>query len=77
NNTEYVNLGMEYVFKNIVALRVGYKNLFLLDNEEGFTAGAGLKLNKMISNVSLMIDYSYQDFGRLSNAQRFSLGLAF
>ena len=77
NNTEYVNLGMEYVFKNLVALRVGYKNLFLLDNEEGFTAGAGLKLNKMISNVSLMIDYSYQDFGRLSNAQRFSLGLAF
>ena len=77
NNTEYVNLGMEYVFNNMVVLRVGYKNLLVRDNEEGITAGAGLKLNKMVSNVSLMIDYSYQDFGRLNNAQRFSVGLAF
>ena len=76
NNTEYINLGMEYIFRNQVALRVGYKNLFTLDNEEGFTAGVGTKL-KLAGGVALKIDYAYQDFGRLENAQRFSLGFEF
>lgn len=76
NNTEYINLGMEYIFRNQVFLRVGYKNLFTLDTEEGFTAGVGTKL-KLAGGVALKIDYAYQDFGRLENAQRFSLGFEF
>ena len=28
DNTEYINLGLEYSFRNKVALRFGYKNLF-------------------------------------------------
>lgn len=76
NNTEYINLGMEYIFRNQVALRVGYKNLFTLDTEEGFTAGVGTKL-KLAGGVALKIDYAYQGFGRLENAQRFSLGFEF
>ncbi len=76
DNTEYINLGIEYIFRNQVALRVGYKNLFTLDTEEGFTAGVGTKL-KLVGGVVLKIDYAYQDFGRLENAQRFSLGFEF
>ena len=76
NNTEYINTGMEYVFNKNLALRFGYKNLFTLDTEEGFTAGFGTKL-KLAGGVALKIDYAYQDFGRLQNAQRFSLGLEF
>ena len=76
NNTEYVNLGMEYIFRNQVAMRFGYKNLFTLDTEEGLTAGVGTKLT-LAGGVALKIDYAYQDFGRLENAQRFSLGFEF
>ena len=76
DNTEYINLGMEYNFRNQVALRFGYKNLFTLDTEEGFTAGVGTKL-KLAGRVALKIDYAYQDFGRLENVQRFSLGFEF
>ena len=76
NNTEYINTGMEYVFNKNIALRFGYKNLFTLDTEEGFTAGFGTKL-KLAGGVALKIDYAYQDFGRLQNAQRFSLGFEF
>ena len=76
DNTEYINLGMEYIFRNQVALRIGYKNLFTLDTEEGFTAGVGTKL-KLAGGVALKIDYAFQDFGRLHNAQRFSLGFEF
>jgi opacity protein-like surface antigen len=48
----------------------------MLDSEEGLTLGAGL--NYKINRAVLMkIDYSYQDFGRLINAQRLSLALEF
>ncbi|MEE9168085.1 MAG: PorV/PorQ family protein [Candidatus Neomarinimicrobiota bacterium] len=76
DNTEYINLGMEYIFRNQVALRFGYKNLFTLDTEEGFTAGVGTKL-KLARGIAVKIDYALQDFGRLHNAQRFSLGFEF
>ncbi len=76
DNTEYVNLGLEYALNNRVFLRTGYKNLFMLDSEEGLTLGAGLK-HRINRSVKLIIDYSYQDFGRLINAQMFSLALEF
>lgn len=76
DNTEYINVGMEYVFNDKLALRLGYKNAFTLDTEEGFTAGAGTKF-RLIGGVVLSVDYSYQDFGLLNYVQRFSLGFAF
>ncbi|MEE9167270.1 MAG: PorV/PorQ family protein [Candidatus Neomarinimicrobiota bacterium] len=76
DNTEYVNLGLEYALNNWLFLRAGYKNLFMLDNEEGLALGAGLKY-KINRAVSMKFDYGYQDFGRLINAQRLSLALEF
>ena len=76
DNTENLNLGAEYVFNNIIYLRIGYKNLFTKDSEEGVTAGAGMEY-RLARNTSLKIDFAYQDFGHLNNVQRFSLGLEF
>ena len=55
---------------------LGYRNLFLIDSEEGFTLGGGLNI-ELIEGLSILIDYAYADFGRLQNAQRFSIALRF
>jgi hypothetical protein len=73
---ESVNIGGEYSFYDIVYLRAGYKSLFLQDAEESYTFGFGIK--KMIfGGVGLKVDYSYGEFGRLNNIQKFSVGLTF
>ena len=76
DNTEYINVGVEYSSNDWLFLRTGYKNWFILDGEEGLTIGAGIKY-ALGSNLSIKIDYSHQDFGRLNNAQSFSLALVY
>ena len=76
DNPEYVNAGMEFATKDMFFLRVGYKSLFLRDNEAGLSAGAGIKYN-LTGDVFLKVDYAYADFGRLENVQRFSLSIGF
>ena len=76
DNTEYINVGAEYSSNDWLFLRAGFKNLFLLDGEEGLTIGAGIKY-ALGSNLSIRIDYSYQAFGRLNNVQNFSLAIGF
>jgi hypothetical protein len=61
NNTEYINIGAEYAWNDLVFLRGGYKSLFQEDSRESFTAGAGIQY--YIKDVGkLMIDYSYAYF---------------
>jgi|YelNatPaOPRAMG01_1025707.scaffolds.fasta_scaffold00997_4 hypothetical protein len=76
DNTESVHLGAEWAWRDWVALRVGYHNLFLRDSEEGLTAGFGVT-QRMLGNVMLKFDYAWADFGRLSGVQRVSLGIVF
>jgi len=76
DNTESINLGLEYGFKGGFFLRAGYRNLFLRDSEEGFTLGGGVDI-ALMGNFELIADYAYADFGRLENTQRFSLLLVF
>lgn len=76
NNTEYMNLGAEYGFRENLYLRFGYKSLFLKDSEEGLTLGAGFAY-RMLGNIRVHLDYAYADFGILNTVQRFSLGLLF
>jgi len=76
DNTEYINIGTEYALKNMIFLRCGYKNLYMKDSEEGLTLGAGLAYS-LVGNFRLKIDYSYADFGILTNVQRFSLAFEF
>lgn len=73
NNTESVNVGGEYAFQGLFFLRAGYRSMFIRDREGGLSLGAGLQAR--LSGLKFQLDYSYADYGRLQNAQRFSLGL--
>jgi hypothetical protein len=76
DNTESLHLGAEYGMKENFFLRLGYRNLFLRDSEEGLTAGAGVRL-ALLGNFRISVDYAYADFGRLENSQRFTVLLNF
>jgi hypothetical protein len=75
DNTESLNAGFEYSFKEIVYLRAGYKSLFQKDSQEGLTAGVGLRYK--LGGLGFKFDYAYQDFGILKNVQSFSLSIQF
>jgi hypothetical protein len=76
DNVESVNLGAEYSWRETVALRGGYKSLFLEESIEGLTLGAGLQY--AIPNLGkFRIDYSYADFSILGDVQTFALTVIF
>ena len=76
DNYESINAGAEYTFLNTFSVRGGYKSLFLDSSEESFALGFGIQ-KQMLGNVTLAFDYSYQDFGRLSDIQKFSFAINF
>jgi len=76
DNAESINVGAEYVFDKMIAIRGGYKSLFLTNTEEGLTLGVGL-MYEFFPGLGVSIDYAYQDFGMLKNTQHFSMGIKF
>ncbi|MCG8607615.1 PorV/PorQ family protein, partial [bacterium] len=72
DNAENVNLGVEYWWSRMVALRGGYR---LNVDEESFAFGGGVALP--LSRFHLDLDVSYTDFGRLGSASRLSASLKF
>jgi long-subunit fatty acid transport protein len=76
DNSESLNVGAEYTFNNFLALRAGYKNLFLKNSEEGLTLGVGVKYD-FYPGFGINFDYAYQDFGILKNTQHFSISVRF
>jgi len=76
DNAESMNLGAEYEYKGVFALRAGWQQLFLSDSEAGLTLGAGFK-GEMNNALGFHLDYAYTDQGRLEQAHRFSVGIDF
>lgn len=76
DNTESLNMGGEYAFREMIFLRTGYRDLFLKDAEQSWTFGLGIA-NRLVGNLNIAFDYAYADFGRLENTQRFSLLITF
>ena len=76
DNTESLNVGLEYSLNEMIFLRGGYKSLFQKDSEEGLSAGAGFAYN-ISGNLGVVFDYAYCDFGILNDVQRFSVALKF
>jgi opacity protein-like surface antigen len=76
DNYECMNVGGEYVFEDFLYLRAGMKSLFQRDSEEGLTLGVGVK-QFLIGNLQFVVDYAYQDFGRLNYVQKIGLGIIF
>jgi len=66
-------LGAEFAYDERFFLRTGYK---LRTEEEGLAFGGGL-ITGVSEDTKLIIDYSWQDFGRLQSVQRFSIGFTF
>jgi hypothetical protein len=73
DNERQASMGAQYAFDNRFYLRGGYKFNY---DEETLALGGGLRAN-VGQDTRLLIDYSWQDFGRLESTQRFSVGFAF
>lgn len=76
DNTENLSFGMEYGFRDRFFLRAGYQSLFEDESERGLTFGAGF-LYYLSRQVTLHFDYAYEDWGRLTHVNRFSVELRF
>jgi len=76
DNTEYINSGVEYSWADIVFLRGGWKSAYERGGEQGLTAGGGIQY-ELTPTIKFVLDYAYQDFGRLQAVNYFSFGLKF
>ena len=72
DSQEQYNLGGEYLFDNVLALRAGYKFAY---DQENVTAGFGLRLNPMGLNTTL--DYGYNNFKYLPGTHSFTFEFQF
>jgi len=72
DNSENLNIGLEYWWNKQIALRSGYK---LNVDEENLSLGAGLSTS--ISGYKVAIDYSYSNFSILGDVNRFSFNIGF
>lgn len=75
DNFNYVNAGAEFAFNEMFFVRGGFNKLFLDSNEGGMTLGGGLDFD--ISQFGLVLDYAYEDYGKLNNIQKFTLILKY
>jgi hypothetical protein len=76
DNSEYVNLGFEYAFREMIFLRGGYKSLFEKGGEQRYTLGVGVNYS-LARGVAFSVDYAYLDFGRLKNVQYITISVKF
>lgn len=68
SHDEYVNIGMEYKYREMVALRMGYISA---QAEQGFSYGIGFNA------LGIGIDYAFTPFGVFDSVQRFSLSFSY
>jgi len=72
NYSERVNLGVEYRFWSMIALRAGYQT-----NRDLASWSAGIGINSAIAGNDIEFNYSYSSFDIFDDVNRFSLGFAF
>jgi len=75
DNTESMNLGMEWEFLHTLMLRGGYQDLFQKDSETGLTLGVGVLF--ATDALKLTFDYAWVDHGRLEKVNMLTLGASF
>ena len=80
NNSEYVNAGGELAIKvfglGTAFLRGGYHGLFMDRNQYGLTLGGGVHV-ALMGNMTLKVDYAYQELEYLDSAHMMTLGMTF
>jgi hypothetical protein len=72
NYSERVNMGVEYKFQQMVAVRFGYQT-----NRDLASWSGGLGFNTSISDYDIQVSYSYSKFDFFDNVQRISLNFSF
>ncbi len=72
--SERLHFGLEYVFADFVALRMGYKTNY---DEEELSFGAGLIPKFGIGSTKVGFDYAYVPFGVFDSVQVFSFAISF
>lgn len=68
SHPEFISVGTEYLFMNMIALRAGYTTG---QDNYNFTAGFGVR------KFGFAFDYSYTPFDIFNNVHRFSVGFSF
>ena len=74
DNSEYLNLGAEFAYDEMLMLRAGYRQLFMNNSEGGLTFGGGLKY-RFNASLAIAINYAYADYGRLLDVHFFDVSL--
>ena len=69
---EKAQVGVEYVYDNIFAIRTGYK---FSSGEQGMTFGGGMITT--IAAKQARFDYSFTPFGIIGSIHKFSMGFGF
>ena len=76
NNVEYINLGFEYILRNMISIRGGQAFYGMDKSEQGLTFGVGL--NYQIPRGPIInFDYVYRDIGVFDNIPGYSLNIIF
>jgi opacity protein-like surface antigen len=76
NNVEYLNLGLEYVFQNMISIRGGQSFYGMDQSKEGLTFGIGLNY-QIPRGPKVSFDYVYRDIGVFDNIPGYSLNIIF
>ena len=74
NNSNYVNIGVEYGYRSLVYLRGGYAHLFLPNNygQGHLRAGIGVELSDKIQ-----FDFAYSERGDLGSVHTLGVSVKF
>jgi hypothetical protein len=72
NYSERLNLGLEYKFLDMIALRGGYQT-----NRDLASWSGGIGLNQQVSNYNIEVGYSYSSFKIFNSVSRLSLLISF
>ena len=76
NNVEYINLGFEYILRNMISIRGGQAFYGMDKSKQGLTFGVGL--NYQIPRGPIInYDYVYRDIGVFDNIPGYSLNIIF
>jgi hypothetical protein len=73
DNKTRLHSGMEYIYRNTLAGRIGYKNGSDLGNRAGLSLGLGLMTTR---SQIYRIDYAFVPQGVLGNSHTFSLSIS-
>jgi len=72
DNTENLNLGLEYWYRNLIALRAGY-----ITGREERDLSAGVGLNLPVGKNKYRMDYSISNFGLLGYVSQIAIQVMF